>query len=167
MWLCKHKYGPLAALLTAAFLLNACGWRLQGVGGYPESMNSTYVDAKDRYTPFYRKLRVALEQGGVKLAASPIDADTVIRIEKDDAGQRVLTVSGRNVPTEYNAFYSVTYSVWSDGKQVRKPHSLSSRQDYNYDSTQILGKARESEKLQSALADRLVAQVSRELSSID
>ena len=166
MWLSEQRLRLLSGLIFLT-LLSSCGFRLQGVGGYPESMTKTYVDARDRYTPFYRKLRVALEQGGVQLVSSPLDADAVVRIEKDDSGQRVLTVSSRNVPTEYNVYYSVTYSVWIDGKQVRPSSSLNSRQDYTYDSNEVLGKAREAELLQDALADRLVARVSRELSSID
>jgi LPS-assembly lipoprotein len=163
----RRQSGLLSGFVVITVVLSSCGFHLQGVGGYPDSMAKTYIDAEDRYTPFYRKLRVALEQGGVTLAASPIDADAVIRIEKDDTGQKVLTISGRNIPTEYNVYYKVSYSVWVGGQEVRSSHKLKSSQDYNYDSELVLGKAREAEMLQSALADKLVAQVSRELSSIE
>ena len=156
-----------AAVLSIAVLLASCGFRLQGTKAYPESIANTYIAADDRFTPFYRKLSVALKQGGVNVTSSPIDADAVIRIEEDDTGQRVLTVSGRNIPQEYQAYYSVRYSVWKNGSQIGKTRNLSDREDYSYDSTQVLGKAREAAQLQDALADRLVAQVSRELSSID
>jgi outer membrane lipopolysaccharide assembly protein LptE/RlpB len=156
-----------ATVLCIAVLLASCGFRLQGTAAYPESMANTYIAADDRFTPFYRKLSVALEQGGVNVTSSPIDADAVIRIENDDTGQRVLTVSGRNIPTEYQVYYSVRYSVWKNGSQIGKTRNLSDREDYSYDSTQVLGKAREAAQLQDALADRLVARVSRELSSID
>lgn len=155
------------ALLCFAGLLASCGFRMQGTAAYPESMANTYIATDDRFTPFYRKLSVALEQGGVNVTSSPIDADSVIRIEKDDSGQRVLTVSGRNVPTEYQVYYTVRYSVWIDGSQVGKTRNLGDREDYSYDSTQVLGKAREAAQLKDALADRLVARVSRELSSIE
>ena len=161
------NYTRTTIVLCSAALIASCGFRLQGTAAYPESMANTYIAAEDRFTPFYRKLIVTLEQGDVNVTSSPIDADAVIRIEEDDSGERVLTISGRNLPTEYNAYYSVRYSVWINGAQVGKTRNLSARQDYNYDSTQVLGKARESEQLQDALADRLVARVSRELSSID
>jgi outer membrane lipopolysaccharide assembly protein LptE/RlpB len=162
----KRRVSFVLGLLLVAILLASCGFRLQGAGGFPESMAKTYVDAGDRYTPFYRKLRVELEQGGIVLVSSPLDADAVIRIERDDPGQKVLTITGRNVPSEYSADYDITYSVWIDGVQVRPSHTLRSAQDFSYDSTEILGKAREYEQLQDSLADRLVGQVSRELSSI-
>jgi outer membrane lipopolysaccharide assembly protein LptE/RlpB len=155
----------LAALLAVS-LLAACGFRLQGAGGYPDSMASTYIDAQDHYTLFYRDLRVALEQGGVTLVASPVAADTIFRIERDYTGQKVLTVSTRNVPTEYDVFYTVSYSVWMAGKEIKPSHTLTLTQDYTYDETLVLGKKREEEALREAIVTDLVRQVSYELSRL-
>ncbi|MCP4002430.1 MAG: hypothetical protein GY727_16130 [Gammaproteobacteria bacterium] len=164
MWWFKQKaaYFRFAILLLAS-LLAACGFRLQGTDEYPASMASTYIDAEDHYTFFYRDLRVALEQGGVRLAGSPIDADAVIRIERDESGQKVLTISVRNVPTEYDVFYTVRYSVWINGVEVLPSRTLSLNQDYTYDETQTLGKNREAEGIRKAISADIVRQVGREL----
>lgn len=167
MWWSKRWVrGFHLAVLIAAALLSACGFRLQGSDAYPASMASTYIDAQDHYTLFYRELCIALEQGGVILAASPVDADTVIRIERDYTGQKVLTVSARNVPTEYDVFYSIQYSVWMDGKEIMPSHALTLNQDYTYDETLVLGKKREEEALREAITADLVRQVSHELSRL-
>ncbi|MDP6150341.1 MAG: hypothetical protein QGH46_03810 [Gammaproteobacteria bacterium] len=157
--------GKFLVLVAAAFIV-ACGFRLRGVEGFPESMATTYIDTEDRYTIFYRELISALSIGGVELVDSAVDALAIIRIEKDKSGQDVLTVSARNVPTEYNVHYTVTYSVWMNGQEVLARHSVSLSQDYTYDSTLVLGKYREGESIREVIANDLVRQVSQELSRL-
>jgi outer membrane lipopolysaccharide assembly protein LptE/RlpB len=129
-------------------------------------MATTYIDARDRYTIFYRELSSALRIGGVQLVDSSVDAAAVIRIESDVSGQSVLTVSGRNVPTEYDVYYSVRYSVWMEGQQILSPHAISLNQDYTYDETMVLGKNREADTIREAVAREVVRQVSQELSRL-
>lgn len=153
-------------LLLAALPLSGCGFRLQGAVAYPDFMATTYIDTSDRYTAFYRGLSESLERGGVTLVDSTVAAGALIRIEEDRTGQKVLTVSARNVPTEYDVFYSVTYSVWQDGVQVLPSRTLVKRQDYTYDSTLVLGKSREEQELREAIAAELVRRVSLQLARL-
>lgn len=153
-------------VLSLAALIAACGFRLRGSEGFPDSMAATYIDTEDRYTTFYRELTSTLRGSGVQLVDSVVDASAVIRINKDESGQDVLTVSARNVPTEYNAYYVVEYSVWIDGQEVLPEHSVALSQDYTYDSTLVLGKNRESEAILEALVSDVVRQVSQELSRL-
>ena len=167
MWWFKQQANVLRlAILLLASLLTACGFRLQGTDEYPATMATTYIDAEDHYTLFYRDLRVALEQGGVRLTESPIDAGAVIRIEQDKTGQKVLTISVRNVPTEYDVFYIVKYSVWIDGVEILPSRTLILNQDYTYDETLVLGKNREAEEIRKVISADLVRQVSHELSRL-
>lgn len=152
-----------AVLLAALTLLAACGFRMQGAERFPEMLAYTYIEASDNYTLFYRKLAIELEQGDVKLVESAVDASAVIRIESDESGQRILTVSAFNVPTEYEVFYRIRYSVWKDGAEILPSQSLSFAQAYTYDPTLVLGKNREGEEIREALALRLARQVSRQL----
>ena len=81
------------AVLAASCALAACGFRMQGIGQFPESLATTYIDTSDRYTVFYRELRAELAQGGVEVVDSPVHANAVIRIDRDQSGQSVLTVN--------------------------------------------------------------------------
>ena len=153
----------LTALLAAASLA-ACGFRMQGIGQFPESLATTYIDTSDRYTVFYRDLRAELEQGGVQVVDSPVGSKAIIRIERDSSGQDVLTVSGRNVPTEYNVFYRITYSVWVGSEEALTEQAISLNQAYTYYSNTVLGKNRERDAIRDALAAQLVRQVSQQLS---
>ena len=156
----------LLLLAVPTLQLGACGFRLQGAVTYPDFMATTYIETSDRYTDFYRGLREALERGGVEVVESTVAAGALIRIDEDRTGQKVLTVSGRNVPTEYDVFYSVSYSVWREGVQVLPMRTLVKRQDYTYDSTLVLGKSREEQELREAIAAALVQQVSRQLARL-
>ena len=153
----------LTVLLGAA-CLTACGFRMQGIGEFPESLATTYIDAPDRYSAFYQKLRAELEQGGVEIVDSPVHSNAILRITLDKSGQNVLTVSARNVPTEYNVFYNVSYSVWVESEEVLPVQQLNLTQDYTYDATLVLGKNRERDAIRDSLAENLVRQVAKHLS---
>jgi outer membrane lipopolysaccharide assembly protein LptE/RlpB len=127
----------------------------------------TYIQSPDRYTTFYRQLSASLEQGGVEIVSSPGDATAVVKVENDQTGQKVLTVSGRNVPAEYDVYYTVTYSVWASGKPLLESRTLSVRQDYTYDETRVLGKNREQEIIRETIVQDLVRQVNQELSRLN
>lgn len=165
IWLYSVKFIRLSVVLFSC-LLASCGFRLQSFDGYPPVFAKTYIDAQDHYTNFYRDFSASLEQEGVVLVSSPFDATAVVRIEKDVSGQRVLTVSGRNIPTEYDVYYSISYSVWADGKELLSSRTLSSSQDYTYDETRVLGKAREAKELREAISKDLVRQVNQEFSRL-
>jgi len=153
-------------IMLAAVMLSACGFRLQGSQTFPPVMATTYIDAEDRYTEFYRSLKTALQTGGVTVSDSVVAAGAIIRIETDETDRRILTVDRRNVPTEYDVYYKVTYSVWIDGAERLPSRTLIKRQDYTYDSMQVLGKNREEEMLREAIARDLVRQVTQQLARL-
>jgi LPS-assembly lipoprotein len=167
MWLFERSMVLIrVTVLLAASMLVACGFRLQGSDDYPASMANTFIDTDDRYTQFYRALSITLEQGGINLTDSPVDAGAVIRLERDDTGQRVLTVSSRNVPTEYDVYYTVRYSVQIEGEEVVSSRSLSRNQDYTYEPTEELGMNRQEDTIRIAISRDLSRQVSYELARL-
>lgn len=153
-------------LVCAALSLAACGWRLQGTAKLPQTMTVTYVEAEDRYTDFNRALRERLSASGAQLAANAGAATAVVRILKDESGQRVLSVSARNTPEEYEVFYAVEYSVASGDAELIPPQRLELTRDYSYDTTAVLAKQREQAILREALAQDLAALVLRRLASL-
>ena len=112
------SWSEFRAVVSALCLVvtTGCGFQLQTTGEYPPAMAVTYLEAADQYTVFYRKLSAALSNGGVRVTRAPGEATTVVRILHDETGQRILSVSPRNVPEEYDVFYIVRYSVSIEGK---------------------------------------------------
>lgn len=151
----------LLALLTAG-----CGFHMQGALEVPAAMQSTYVATDDRYSLFYRKLRRELETSGVQLVDAPANSIATLTIHQDETGQRVLSVSARNVPTEFEVFYTVEYSIGHEDSTLLDRRSLTLTRDYTYDETLVLGKAREEQVLRNAIADDLVRIVLKQIGTL-
>lgn len=130
----------------------------------PPAMERTYVSASDRFTPFYRELVRELSRAGVDVVDSPSRATATFSIYADETGQRVLSVSARNVPTEYEVFYTIRYGVTSGNDVLVETRDVSRTQDYIYDTTIVLGKAKEEDRIRAALVDDLVRLIMRQLS---
>ena len=154
------------ALLVAAFLLAGCGFHLQGSGSLPEGTRKVYVVTADQVTPFAVELRRAIERSGGQLSNTSAEADTVVRIRRDRSGRRVLSVSARNTPQEYEIFYSVEYSVERGGKEVLEMQPLEMIRNLSFDEAQLLAKDREETIIREAMAKDLAMLVTRRLESL-
>jgi LPS-assembly lipoprotein len=153
------------AVLLSACALSACGFQVRGQLNIPAEMSRTYIATNDNYSLFYRKLRAELINAGVEVVDSPADSSAVFSILADNTDQRVLSVSARNIPREYEVFYTVFYSVESGEESIMAPQTLTLTRDYTYDETLVLGKAKEEELLREAIVDDLVRLILRQLSS--
>jgi LPS-assembly lipoprotein len=156
----------LLSICLVATLLSGCGWRLQGTTKLSPIMATTYVDTDDRFTDFNRALRESLQASGARITATREEATAVVRILKDESGQRVLTVSARNTPEEYEVFYLIEYSVNGRTEELITPQKIELTRDYSYDETTVLAKQREQAVLREALARDLAGLVVRRLASL-
>jgi LPS-assembly lipoprotein len=129
-------------------------------------MARTYIDTDDRHSLFYRKLSRELRAAGVNVVDSPVDASAVFSILSDVTDQRVLSVSARNVPREYEVYYTVYYGVQSGAMILMAPQEQTVTRDYTYDERLVLGKSQEEDLLRESIADDLVRIVLIQLSSL-
>jgi LPS-assembly lipoprotein len=153
----------LIALVGTA---SACGFQLQGALTTPAEMQRTYIATDDRRSLFYRELRTQILTSGVELVDSPARATATLSISFDATDQRVLSVSARNVPTEYEVYYTIAYSLSSGKNILLQPQELTLTRDYTYDSTLVLGKAREEELLREAIVKDLVRVVLKQIATL-
>jgi LPS-assembly lipoprotein len=147
-------------------LLAGCGFHLQGQLTTPPQMERTYISAIERNTQFHRELRRQLQESGVNLVDSPDEATAILSILSDQTGQRVLSVSARNVPTEYQVFYSVEYALVAGETSLLAPQDVTFTRDYTYDETLVLGKAREEDLMREAVVRDLVRAVLKQISTL-
>jgi hypothetical protein len=106
---------------------------------------------------FSRELKLGLQTAGAQLQLSDVAASAVINVEKDQFEQRVLSVSARNTPTEYEITYAVSFSVQREQKEILSSQTLSLSRNYSFDETALLAKEREQEILRAALAKDLAS----------
>jgi len=151
---------------AAALLVSGCGFHLEGRTPLPPRFASTYIDTVERDSDFNQGLRQALTNSGATLVAQAEGATAVIHVTRDQVEQRVLSVSSRNVPQEYEVTYHVRFSVNAADKELLASNEITAVRDYTFDETQVLAKQREGEILQAALARDLVALVMRRISSL-
>ena len=112
-------------------------------------------------------LRTALVTSGAQLV-EPAAADDDHRAHKaDQVTERVLTVSSRNIPTDYELVYDVEVSVQPvAASELLAPEKFSLSRVYSFDETKLLAKEREKEILIEALARDMASVVTRRLSSL-
>ena len=158
----KRKWGLTAFLL----LLAGCGFHLEGRQPLPQSFANTYIDAKDEQTDFVQDLRKALIAAGSKVIRTKGSAGATISVKEDELTEHILSVSARNIPTEYELTYRVKFSVDSGDKTVIEDEEISATRDVSFDEAQLLAKEREQEILREALAHDLVALVMRRLAAL-
>ena len=129
-------------------------------------MQRTYISATDQFSPFYRELRRTLQAAGVEVMDSPEESTATLTILYDFTDQRVLSVSARNVPTEFEVFYIVRYAITTSDTSLLEPQELTLTRDYTYDATLVLGKAREEQLMRDAIVSDLVRIVMKQISTI-
>jgi LPS-assembly lipoprotein len=152
--------------LLGALGLSACGFHLQGRQPMPETFNYTYVDTEDEQTDFVQDLRKALLASGVKVIRTQGSSGATVSVHDDELTERILSVSARNIPTEYELTYRVNFSVVANGKTLIDHEEVSATRDISFDEAKLLAKEREQEILREALARDLVALVMRRLASL-
>jgi LPS-assembly lipoprotein len=146
--------------------LTACGFQLQRPMPLPAALHTSFVDAGDTQSDFVAALRGALESSGVQLAAARSTDVAQLKVLKDAITERVLSVSARNTPTDYELEYTVELSVSAQGRELMAAEEFSLSRVYSFDERKLLAKEREKEILSDALARELAGVVMRRLASL-
>jgi len=147
-------------------LLAGCGFHLQGRQPLPASFSNTFIETKDEQTDFVQDLRKALISSGSKIITTQGSSGATISVHEDELTEKILSVSARNIPTEYELTYKVKFSVVADGKTLIDQEEVEATRDFSFDETQLLAKEREQEILREGLARDLVALVMRRLAAL-
>jgi LPS-assembly lipoprotein len=153
-------------ILLGASALGACGFRLAGSGPLPAVMARPYLSLKDPYTDFSREFEHQLKSSGATLQTVPAGATASIEVTKDLVEQRTLAVSAKNIPTEYELTYTVTFSVRGGDRELLAPQTVSLSQDFSFDETLQLAKEHEADILRQQMARDLVSIAMRRLTSL-
>jgi LPS-assembly lipoprotein len=146
--------------------LSACGFRLAGEDPLPPVMAHPYLSLKDPYTDFSREFEHRLKSAGANVQSAPAGATATIDVTKDSVERRTLAVSAKNIPTEYELTYTVTFNVRGVDKELLAPQTLSLSRDFSFDETLQLAKEHEADILRQQMARDLVSIAMRRLTSL-
>jgi len=162
----RRRGVAIALALGVVALLGGCGFHVQGRVPLPASLQSVWIETEDSQSDFAVDLKRALRASGANLATRREGASALLRIERDDLAERVLSVSGRNIPRELELTYTVQLAVEGGGRTLIPSERFAVSRDQTFTEEQLLAKEREQEILRAALARDLVGVVMRRLSSL-
>lgn len=146
--------------------LTACGYRLAGSDPLPGILARPYLSVKDPYTDFAREFEHQLRGAGALVQDVRAKSTATINVTRDTVLQRTLSVSARNIPTEYELTYTVTFSVEGPDKQLLPPQTIDLARDYSFEENELLAKEHEADILRQQMARDLVAIAMRRLTSL-
>jgi LPS-assembly lipoprotein len=153
-------------VLMSICVLSACGFRLAGSEPLPAVMARPYLSLKDPYTDFSREFEHTLKTSGATLQSAREGATATVDITKDLVEQRTLAVSAKNIPTEYELTYTVTFGVHGRDKELLAPQTISLSKDFSFNETQQLAKEHEADILRQQMARDLVSITMHRLTSL-
>jgi len=155
----------LAALALVA-ALGGCGFRLAGSERLPAVLAKPYLSVKDPYTDFAREFERQLKSSGALLQLGRQDATATIEVTRDLVEQRTLAVSARNIPTDYELRYTVTFDVKGPDAEILAPQTITLSRDYSFEENVLLAKEHEADILRAQMARDLVTMAMRVLSRV-
>lgn len=146
--------------------LCGCGFRLAGSDSLPAIMARPYLSLKDPYTDFSREFEHELKSAGAAPQLAREGATAFVEVTKDLVEQRTLAVSAKNIPTEYELTYTVTFSVKVADKELLVPQTISLSRDFSFNETLQLAKSNEADILRQQMARDLVSIAMHRLTSL-
>ncbi|HVC00690.1 MAG TPA: LPS assembly lipoprotein LptE [Steroidobacteraceae bacterium] len=163
--LAPGSWRPALALVALA-VLGGCGFHLAGSAPLPAVLARPHLSFADPYSDFARFFSQQLQADGAVAQPSAAGATATVDVSRDSVEQRVLSVSARNIPTEYLLIYTVTYSVHDAKRQLLAPQTISLTQDYSFSEQAVLAKEHEADMLRRQMARDLVAIAMRRIASL-
>ena len=152
--------------LIGLLILSGCGFELQNTGNLNEKIDSVYIQTIDPYSSFFRSIKDSLRNNGVMISDKRDEASYVLVIKEDISSDRILSISAKNTPMEYEIAYQVVWSLFKGNQEIISDIKHIETQDYSFDQNQLLGKRKEAEYLNDSLAEKISNGVLLKLGSI-
>ena len=146
--------------------LAACGFHLAGSAPLPQVLARPYLSLKDPYTDFAREFERQLKNAGALPESDRSKASATIEVTNELVQQRTLSVSARNIPTEYELLYTVTFAVRGPQGELLAPQTINLERDYSFAENAQMAKDQEAGILRAQMARDLVAIAMRRLTSL-
>ena len=124
-----------ATIVLITLACGGCGFHLEGGSAIAVGLQRVYIQTADPYTPFLRAFQQRVRQRGGRVVDSSADADVVLAVLQDETGQRVLSVSARNLPREYEIYYLLNFSVRGPEGPKLEDQSLDLTRSYTFVNT--------------------------------
>jgi LPS-assembly lipoprotein len=156
--------GVCSAVMVGA--LAACGFRLAGSDPLPGILARPYLSVKNPYSDFAREFEHQLKTSGALVEDIRAKSTATIEVTTDQVEQRTLSVSARNIPTEYELTYTVTFAVQGPDGALLAPQTINVSKDFSFVEQELLAKEHEADILRRQMAHDLAEIAMRRLTSL-
>jgi len=141
--------------LLLSLLLGGCGFQLRDSADLPPEMAKTQMLIEDEYSTFGRRVRLMLEQGGVRFVGGD-EATAILEIPVNRVVTEVLTIGDNARVREYRVSHTVRFRLLdAEGQELLGWQDLRQFREISFDEQAILAGSREQEYLKEDLAETL------------
>ncbi len=145
----------IVLILLLSLLLSACGFQLREKAELPPQMQNTQLVIADEYSQLGRRVRVQLEQSGVKFVNQD-RATAILEISKNEVLTEVLSIGDNARVREYRMIHTVQFRLTDpQGKDLVPLQTIRQSREISFDEQQILAVSREQEYVKEDLANTL------------
>ena len=143
------------ALLACALLVAGCGFQIRDAARLPPEMGSTQLVIDDEYSMLARRVRLMLEQSGVRFVDGG-EASAVLEIPENRVVTEVLTIADNARVREYRVTHTVKFRlIDAQGEELIGWQTLQQAREISFDEQKILAASREQEYVKKDLAETL------------
>lgn len=154
-------------LITSLFtlmLLQGCGFHLRGAVQLPSEMAQTWV-AGSVSSELQEAVSDAIAGSNVALASTASAATATLTLSNEQFDRRVATVGSSGKVNEYELNYRVHWTLTNKSGAVLREGTVQQRENYRYDSAQVLGKSEEERYLRGVMVKAATRDLVRMLRS--
>ncbi len=145
----------LLTMLSLGLICTACGFQLREDADLPPEMAQTQLVVDDENNILVRRVRVLLEQGGVRFVDSE-QATAFLEIPLNNVVTEVLTIGDNARVREYRITHTVKFRVTdAEGEEIIPMQTMRQAREISFDEQEILATSREQEYLKKDLAETL------------
>ncbi|MGD9152263.1 MAG: LPS assembly lipoprotein LptE [Gammaproteobacteria bacterium] len=153
-------------LIITALLLTGCGFHLRGTQPWPPQLRVMYLQSNSPYSDFTKQLKNALRLSKVKLVNDPRQALIILYISQEHFYTNQTTVASTAQTRNYNATYTITYSLQNKyGNTIVKPKSVSATDTITVNQNEILENSNKLDITKQTLIRNLIMKLMFQLTS--
>lgn len=157
------KIYRLLSLLLLLQLVAACGFQLQNRSEMPPEMSYTKLEVQSPNSEFARRLGSHLEQNGVKVVNSSVDA-AVLEVPVNSMRKEIQSIGDNARVREFLLRHTVQFRLLdNEGNEIIPMQTFEQSRVYSFNEQDILAAERENEFLRDDLADSMARMVVRRL----
>lgn len=164
----KKIFSQIFICLTVAMFLSGCGWHLRGAPKNFPPGSKLYISAQDPRTDIAGELTRLLQNAGLPMAESPMEADYDLTIHKEEERKRTVSVDAKGRASEYELITSAIYSVRdSNGRILLDNAEADVYRTLEWNDNEVVSKGEEERLLREEMRRELIGRIIDRLRRID